>query len=676
MSDEAADAAAERRLDEAVAAYEEAREAGSPLGRDELVARYPDIAPALDEWFSNHNFAAGMGASLRMAFGTLPAQLGRYHLEGVLGRGGMGVVFRARDTTLKRTVALKTLDRLLATALDLARFRSEAETAASLAHPNIVPVLDVGVHEGQPYYTMALVEGSNLQEAAAAGAFTRDPRGAARLLATAAEAVDEAHRAGVIHRDLKPANILLDRAGRPLITDFGLAKQVDAGDGLTGEGDVFGTAEFMAPEQAAGTPGKVGVPADVYSLGAILYLLLTGKPPLTGASRAETLRLVQTAEVPFPCHPGGARVDGELAAICLKALSKEARARYAGAGALAADLRRWLAGEPVAARRASAARRGWRVVRRHPSHAVIAALLAGLAVAAVSVAAARAGRRREILDSNLYTARQVGREFLERMQHWGGSVARAARDPRLVALLEAWERARATRTPPPRGFVEVAAFAEQRGLQAHCERLHDPGDPSFENWNVLDAEGTMLARTPRHPIVGTSFRGRDYFRGTLAHTRAQGLAAVHVSRVYRSQADGFYKFDVSVPVVSGGGDGRLLGVLAVSVTTGPNMGLPHLHDERRKAVLLAPSEAADGRHVVLMHPAYAPREQAIELDRAVIPLAVGRSCEGELSAASLDRAVARRLDYGAGPAFTGAWLAGLAPVGNTGFVVVIQRPQD
>jgi hypothetical protein len=141
--------------------------------------------------------------------------------------------------------------------------------------------------------------------------------------------------------------------------------------------------------------------------------------------------------------------------------------------------------------------------------------------------------------------------------------------------------------------------------------------------------------------------------------------------VYRSQADGFHKFDLSAPVMSGG---TMLGVLAVSITTGPNMGLPHLHDDRRKAVLLAPTDAAEPGYVVIMHPAYAPRERAVALERPVFPFSFARRCDGELSAASLDRALARRLSYGSGPAFTGRWLAGLAPVGNTGFVVVIQQP--
>jgi tRNA A-37 threonylcarbamoyl transferase component Bud32 len=652
------------RFDEAVAAYEEAVEAGAPLSRADLLARYPEAAPALREYFSNHDFAASMGASLRLTFGSLPLAFGRYQLQAVIGRGGMGVVFRALDTTLKRTVALKTIDRPLASALDMARFRVEAETAATLRHPNIVPVHDVGVHEGQPYYTMALVEGSSVH--AALPSFAGQPRRAAALIATVAEAIHDAHRAGVIHRDLKPGNILLDAAGAPLVTDFGLAKKLGS-EPLTADGSVFGTAEYMAPEQAAGRPGQVGVAADVYALGAILFELLAGRPPIAGATPAETLRLIAVQEPRFPRE--GPRVDPELAAVCLAALRKEPAARYATADALAEDLRRWLAGAPVRARKVSRPHQLWRLARRHPSPVAISLLAAALGVSGFYLAALNAGRRREILEANLYTARQVGREFLERIQLWGEHVSAAAREPELVAQLARWQSTMAAR---PRPFATMPASPEQRALQAHCERLHRANDPTFENWNLLDATGTMVARTPADQVIGGSFPTRDYFKGTLAHRGRPGLAAIHVSRVYRSAADGRYKFDISTPVLDPAG--ALVGVLAVSVTTGPNMGLPHLHDERRKAVLLAPADGDRGTgYVVIMHPAYAHGAEAVALQRPLIPAVFPRSCEAELSPEVLDRATSRRLDYGAGPAFTGRWLAGLAPVGNTGFVVVIQR---
>ena len=246
-------------------------------------------------------------------------------------------------------------------------------------------------------------------------------------------------------------------------------------------------------------------------------------------------------------------------------------------------------------------------------------------------------------------------------------------------MLAAWRTAAAEKQPS--GHRAFVALPEQQRLQAFCERLHRNKHPALENWNLLDASGAMVARTPLHDVIGQSFVDRDYFTGALRHLRQRGLAAVHVSTVYRSRADGLYKFDISAPVRDA--EGGLLGVLAMSVTTGPDMGLAHLHDERHKALLLAPLEAPaasptrpdPGRYVVLLHPGYAPGAQAIELNRSLTPAFLPRHCEDELSAATLDRAFARRLDYADGPAFTGPWLAGLAPVGNTGFVVVIQRPE-
>ena len=322
-------------------------------------------------------------------------------------------------------------------------------------------------------------------------------------------------------------------------------------------------------------------------------------------------------------------------------------------------------------------------MRRHPSRALIALLMAAVAGSALYLVAARSGRRQEILESNLYTARQVGRELLERLHHWGERVAAAAASEELADRMVAWQGA--TDEAPPSGHRAFLAVPEQRALQAFCERLASVRDPALENWYLLDASGAIVARTPAHTVIGESFVDRDYFVGTRAHPGRQGIASVHVSRVYRSRADGLYKFNVSAPVTDARGRG--LGVLSVSVTTGPDMGLVHLHDQRRKAMLLAPLDAppgpsgaaaADGagvgRFIILLHPAYAPRAPAIEIDRSIARLSFPRGCEGELSAATLDRAVSRRLDYRGGPAFAGRWLAGLAPVGNTGFVVVIQQP--
>jgi hypothetical protein len=297
-----------------------------------------------------------------------------------LGRGGMGVVYQARQVALKRMVALKMiLAGSHAGAAQQARFRVEAEAVARLQHPNIVQIYEIGETEGCPFFSMEFVSGGNL-----AKQLDKRPlpaADAARLAETLARAVQHAHQRGVIHRDLKPVNILLTEDGIPKITDFGLAKQLESDAGQTRSGDVMGTPSYMAPEQAAGNTEEIGPRADVYSLGAILYEMLSGRPPFRGVSAMETLRQVMHDEVTPPSrhHAGCDRV---LETICLKALAKDPQQRYASALALAQDLERYRAGEPILARRAGLASRVWRRARRHPVKVLAAPLLLLLIVVA------------------------------------------------------------------------------------------------------------------------------------------------------------------------------------------------------------------------------------------------------------------------------------------------------
>ncbi len=292
-----------------------------------------------------------------------------YEILEELGRGGMGVVYRARQRSLDRLVAVKVMrsggDGSLA---DQARFRNEATIAACLDHPAIVPIYEVGAHNGRPFFSMKLIEGGNLVEHLSR--FRHDPRAAARVVATVARAVHHAHQRGILHRDLKPSNILLDKAGQPHITDFGLAKVLSGDSTLTQTGIFLGTPSYMAPEQARGGKGAVTTATDVYGLGAVLYALLTGKPPFREETVLETVQKVQSDD-PVPPSAVGQRVPADVQTICLKCLEKSPGRRYPSAEALAEDLERWLAGEPIKARPARWWERAAKWVRRRPAAAAL-----------------------------------------------------------------------------------------------------------------------------------------------------------------------------------------------------------------------------------------------------------------------------------------------------------------
>ncbi|MBI4603534.1 MAG: protein kinase [Planctomycetes bacterium] len=279
---------------------------------------------------------------------NLPRAFGDYEVLEELGRGGMGIVYVARQRSLDRLVALKVLLRgAQASAAEAARFRAEAEAAARLDHSNIATVFEVGSCDGQPYFTMRYIEGTTLARRLAEGPLP--PQEAARVLLPVARAVHYAHQRGVLHRDLKPQNILIDRGGSPHVTDFGLAKRIEAGASLTQSGAILGTPSYMPPEQAAGSRGRLGPASDVYSLGAVLYLLLTGRPPFQAASPVDTLLSVLEQD-PLPPRLLNPRADRDLEMIALKCLQKPPELRYPSAAALADDLERYLQGETISAR--------------------------------------------------------------------------------------------------------------------------------------------------------------------------------------------------------------------------------------------------------------------------------------------------------------------------------------
>ncbi|HEX8096665.1 MAG TPA: serine/threonine-protein kinase, partial [Pyrinomonadaceae bacterium] len=306
---------------------------------------------------------------------------GGYEIEGELGRGGMGVVYLARQVELNRRVALKMLTGRYGPE-ELKRFLEEAETAAGLNHTNIAHIYEVGEHEGAPFFSMEYVEGGSLADRLRKD--LPEPREAAELLMNVARALHFAHQNGVVHRDMKPANILLDPHGVPKVADFGVAKRLKGDTNLTRTGAVIGTPTYMAPEQAKGNSRHVGPPADVYSLGAILYEMLTGRPPfLPEDSEAAVTVRVLTED---PVSPAWHRPDipRDLETVCMKCLEKDPRKRYASAGALAEDLRRFLDDESILAKPPGTVGNSIKWVRQHPWKFVGVAAVLSLAVAGLA----------------------------------------------------------------------------------------------------------------------------------------------------------------------------------------------------------------------------------------------------------------------------------------------------
>jgi TolB-like protein len=328
---------------------------------------------------SPHETGAAAHSKNATRAAELLGELGDYVLLQEIGRGGQGVVFRARQKSLNRTVALKVISLgQWASKAHLKRFRLEAEAAARLEHPGIVPIHEVGERDGSCYFSMKFVEGGQLDEVVRRESMSI--RQAAELIAKVARTVHYAHEHGILHRDIKPGNILLDQKGEPHLTDFGLARLVESESTVTHTLDVLGTPSYMAPEQALGNNAAVSGVTDVYGLGAVLYQLLTGQPPFAGGATYETIRLLCETE---PRNPRllNPKIDRDLSTICLKCLEKDPKRRYPSALALAEDLERWVKHEPIQARHTGILTRGKKWVRRNPTSALLAASLLALAAA-------------------------------------------------------------------------------------------------------------------------------------------------------------------------------------------------------------------------------------------------------------------------------------------------------
>src|SRR5213080_3371830 len=315
-----------------------------------------------------------------------PWFLGNYEILEQIGCGGMGVIYRARQRHSRRIVAVK---RVLSYRADshgaLQRFRREAQAVASLDHPNILPIYKVSEGEdGLPFFSMKLAEKESLHENA--GSLRNEPRQCVQLMAKVARAVDYAHSRGVLHRDLKPGNILLNDRGEPLVSDFGLAKLLDGNNDLTRSLTTFGTAGFIAPEQAGGAAADFTPAADVYSLGAVLFNVLAGRPPFLGSNPVSVIRKASESQAP-KLRSLVRSLDRDLETICARCLERDPKARYQSAGDLAADLERWLTGRPIVARPVSPPVQIWRWSRRNPK--LVGAATAGLLLGAAVVSLLR-----------------------------------------------------------------------------------------------------------------------------------------------------------------------------------------------------------------------------------------------------------------------------------------------
>jgi serine/threonine-protein kinase len=569
-----------QRLGDVLAGWLEAVENGQAPDRQEWLKRYPEFAAELSQFFAGQEEIGRLAAPLRevqreaergtplpvetsrpaapggadlksvlqnrkpsLGPESLPGSLGDYELLGEIGRGGMGIVYKARHKKLNRYVAVKMILASSATSTaDVQRFRNEAEAVAQLDHRHIVPIYEVGEQDGQLYFSMKLVEGSNLTKALPR--FRDDPRSVARLMESLARAIQHAHQRGILHRDLKPANILLDAEGQAYITDFGLARRLQTDEGPTQLGEPVGTPNYMAPEQASGKREAVTTAIDIHGLGTILYSLLTERPPFQGSNLLETLRQVREVEPEMPSrsNPG---VDRDLEAICLRCLKKEPPQRYADARALADELGRYLAGEPTQARPLSSWVRTLKWATRHPAGALLLAISACSAVTLLAVILAYAAQLRgknaelaasiaRINDEKDRTAEAYGRLEREQQQTAAALAAEARRrkqarealDLLLFQVLEDWLARQEKILPAHKKIVgqvlasyEELAWDNGQDEATRAARARAQGGVGYirEKLGQNDeAEAAYVRARDLYQQLATDFPGEPQYRQYLA----------------------------------------------------------------------------------------------------------------------------------------------------------------
>jgi len=657
----------EERIAEIIAVYLESLEAGEKPSQEEVLARYPQFETDLREFFDNERF-------LRSAFSSddpLPSFGDDYDVHNEIGRGGMGIVYKVHQQSLDKIVAIKTITKgPFATPAAIERIRKEAQRAARLRHPHIVTVHQVAEYQGQHFFVMEYIEGQSL--AALVGDKPLPVTQAAEYVRTIADAIHYAHQRQILHCDLKPANILLDEHGKPCVSDFGLAKRLGENARYLPTSAGGGSPGYMAPEQVVGS--ELTTATDVYGLGGILYKLVTGSSPFQARTVLETLKMVRE-ELPLPPGERNPDVDKDLEAICLKCLNKDKDQRYGSAYGLARELDRYLAGEETSARRWSGRKRSIQWCRRNPLAAGLVSAVVVISILTLSMALSTAQARKraqlqEALQSNSFAARDLARTALLQLRDLSDVVEEAARDA---------------------AIPEMFGKQDDGGLQLYTERICRADPVAFATCTALNADGIQIAR---HDESGQEtgptrydFAWRDYFSGTKDHDGLQGRSSVHISRVYRSQIDDRFKFALSAPVIDGGR--RLRGVITTLVTTDAAMGRVILEDSRRKVALIAPrdidgpemvAQNQSGKAVIVFHPGYHRGVEAVQFPDASPMIAHTESAHAnELD----DSKVAWPPvdDYqdpvaSIVPEYRGRWIAGFAPVGNTGFVIIVQQRYD